>query len=231
MNAAVTTPAERGMPFGPEMVRKILADEKTNTRRVCTKAITPNGYRFDRETGEIACHNDFLPPDAMLMHVRKGKDSYVTSNYEGWERECPHGGPGDKLWVRESVRHVGGGRSIYVADNAPTALTSWPWKVKTLIGRYCPRELSRITLEITDVRVQRLQEISGEDARAEGITVPRCSCEVCMRSSTMCPADASEHIMAFAELWRSINDGRPGCSWDANPYVWAIGFKRIEARP
>jgi hypothetical protein len=89
-----------------------------------------------------------------------------------------------------------------------------------------PRWASRLTLEVTDVRVERLQAISGEDVRAEGIAVDRCPCEACGRTSQMCPATATDHIMAFAQLWDAINGKR--ASWSANPWVWVVAFRRID---
>lgn len=84
---------------------------------------------------------------------------------------------------------------------------------------------AHIRLRLESVTVQRLQEISGEDAAAEGISVPRCGCEVCRMSSAMCPADASAHIEEYGHLWDSINGKR--APWSSNPWVWAITFRRI----
>lgn len=90
---------------------------------------------------------------------------------------------------------------------------------------FLPRWASRLTLEVTEVRIQRLKAISGEDAAAEGVSVPRCECEVCRRSSAMCPADASAHVLEFACLWDSINgDSAP---WSCNPWVVASSFRRM----
>lgn len=94
---------------------------------------------------------------------------------------------------------------------------------------HMPRWASRITLEITDVRVQRLQEISEEDAKAEGSYLDRCSCMP--RSEDRSPLRASfqlewchVHGQEFSYLWKSINGKE---SWDANPWVWALTFKRV----
>lgn len=80
-----------------------------------------------------------------------------------------------------------------------------------------PRWASRITLEITEVRVQRLQEISEEDARAEGVQMP---------DGTPTPPDWWSYRQEFSHLWESING--PG-SWDANPWLWCISFRRTDA--
>ena len=91
---------------------------------------------------------------------------------------CPHGQPGDRLWVKETIRLVpdqepddGTGRvlSIYAADGALTVADAWPWKRKQLNSIHCPRGLSRIELEVTGVRVERLQDISEAGSIAEGL--------------------------------------------------------------
>ncbi len=80
---------------------------------------------------------------------------------------------------------------------------------------HLPRWASRIILEVTDVRVQRVQEISEEDAAAEGVT-----------PMAVLPGDRLSHVAAFAMLWDSINHAR--APWDSNPWVWAITFKRVD---
>lgn len=89
-----------------------------------------------------------------------------------------------------------------------------------------PRWASRITLTVTEVRVERLQEISAEDAITEGIDyeLHRCGCEVCSRTSIICPATASSLILDYAALWNSIHT-TPGRRWDDNPWVVAYTFE------
>ena len=79
---------------------------------------------------------------------------------------------------------------------------------------FMPRALSRVTLEVTEVRVQRVQEISPEDERAEGINYP----------------EVGTPQLGYRLLWDSINGKRPGCAWADNPWVWALTFRRVEAR-
>ena len=86
---------------------------------------------------------------------------------------------------------------------------------------------SRILIEIIDIRVERVQEITAEDAQAEGISVPRCGCEVCAHSSQLCPADASSHIEEYGHRWDHLNAKR-GHSWESNPWVWVISFRRLK---
>ena len=125
---------------------------------------------------------------------------------------CPYGQLGDRLWVRETwLRHSVNVPNdyLYRADH-PDDGTIGPahggWKPSI----HMPRWASRITLEITDVRVERLQDISARDAWAEGIT----------------PSPDVDPYHEYRDLWESING--PG-SWDANPWVWAVSFKRIDA--
>lgn len=151
---------------------------------------------------------------------------------------CPYGQIGDRLWVRETwqsgkpalpngygfvpaQKPKRGQKIIYRAD-VDDWIPSMTWRPPM----FMPRWASRITLEIVDVRVERVQDISGEDAAAEGITLPRCGCEVCIHSSQMCPADQSAHILAYAEVWDEINAKR-GFGWRSNPWVWVLSFRLI----
>lgn len=231
---------ERPILFSAPMVRAILAGTKTQTRRLVKWPIYSNGTRYDRGLGDILCHNDYLPPSAMLMEVRRGKTSYVTSNLEAWEHECPYGEPGDRLWVRETwspdhrdvypcIPYVYRASASFSDDEAREhrfcdfektgvrhfeclACAGFKWRPSI----HMPRSVSRITLEITDVRVERLQSISDSDAKAEGVApAPFC------KSSR--PA-GQEHVEAFEDLWDSINLLR--APWSSNPWVWALSFRR-----
>lgn len=209
------------------MVRSLLGGRKTQTRRICKNQPYGNGFAFEGD--DYLCHNDHLPPSAMLMDVyRGGKYLYATSNMEGWEAECPHGQPGDRLWVREAWRAPTGifdgmpprdirpGTPIrYEADGLNSSTTFSTGKLRP--SMFMPRWASRITLEIVSVRVERLQDISEADAQAEGWTRrPEVS------------TDPQVHKEAardwFMDLWESINGAG---SWDANPWVWVVEFRRL----
>jgi hypothetical protein len=149
---------------------------------------------------------------------------------------CPHGRIGDRLWVRETwntVNPEGEPTSIlYKSDGAlmyrpfPSAEAGWKaeqdaeaidaqrWNTPI----FMPRWASRITLEVTDVRVERVQEISQEDIVSEGVDGTHASWGL-----------GSDHSVTkcFAELWDSINAKR-GYSWESNPWVWAITFRKLE---
>jgi hypothetical protein len=120
---------------------------------------------------------------------------------------CPYGHPGDRLWVRETWRPVNEVHADYAADyNASDLGSLGPWKPSI----HMPRWASRITLEIVSVRVERLQDISEGDAIAEGVG----------GDVTVTPCFSVDR---YRELWESING--PG-SWEANPWVWVVEFKR-----
>ncbi len=164
--------------------------------------------------------------------------SFIVDCGDGWwgdeegevQARCPHGQAGDRLWVKEAIRLVtdqepddGTGRvlSIYAADNTLTVASAWPWRRKQLSSIHCPRGLSRITLEVTGVRVERLQDISEADAIAEGIEPAAAGHWRLYGPDTNVDMDRSPRV-AYRSLWESING--PG-SWDANPWVWVIEVK------
>lgn len=129
---------------------------------------------------------------------------------------CPYGAPGDLLWVREAWGN-GATRVMYKAGCNRMYRPPEGWKPSI----HMPRWASRLTLEITDVRVERLQGISENDARAEGIADGGClNCgehEPCG-----CAEPKPDARDAFIHLWRSINGEE---SWSANPWVWVIQFQ------
>ena len=164
------------------------------------------------------------------------------------ELHCPYGQPGDRLIVREAVwlwceRQPNGktktGRTkwhyvwqentppVYVADHPEKPVDDIPvtnsrgnrlmWKYKS--ARFMPKKASRITLEITDVQVQQVQDISEADADAEGTG------QWAMESNAVLTCETMKD--AFHALWDSINAER-GLGWDANPWIWALRFKTVK---
>ena len=207
---------ERPILFNAQMVRAILDGRKTQTRRVMkpqpdsTHDGEPywfiGGYRAWRFTGTTAI-------------LRIGSFNPISS---------PYGKTGDRLWVRETFAHQPAEYEWSVSTSVPARPDETWYRADFANGEsfnatatwkpsiHMPRSLSRITLEITGVRVERLQEISIQDAMAEGVaeTAPRLKdLEPCM-----------EWRYAYEDLWKVING--PG-SWDANPWVWVIAFKRV----
>jgi hypothetical protein len=152
---------------------------------------------------------------------------------------CPYGGPGDRLWVSETIRRENNGPWYYAADNEPVPPRKFrtaPLKVVSLHGApadtyhagYMPRWAARLLLEITDVRVQRLQDISIEDALAEGPPCWSCGGPVDGFGTKGCACFESKSAAraSFVMLWeRSHAETEP---WASNPWVWALTFRKID---
>lgn len=220
---------DRGMIFNGEMVRAILDGRKTQTRRIVSERHL-NLIDLGSQIGE--CY----PLECGIDH----------ENSQSYYREhCPFGKPGDRIWVRETYQgplfdyeHMESYLEdsskfekpdfcIYRADGKPAPEfydaddnLHCGWRPSI----HMPRWASRILLEITDVRVEQLNAISEEDARAEGIIDGGClNCgepEPCG-----CANPEPDATDAFAYLWQSIYGQE---NWNANPWVWVIEFKRIE---
>lgn len=230
----------RPILFSAPMVRAILEGRKTQTRRVVKIKdhslplargfwMDPDGKCVDKD-GPRYSFGHRVPGDPGNMYVHER----VT---------CPYGLPGDRMWVRETwgVWAWSDGYTLnehieYRADRQdgriPDGVSRWRPSI------HMPRKHSRITLEITGIRVDRLQEISEEDAMAEGVDRdpepldpddqedPR---EVGYPSaSALAMAEATMHRRLFSSLWERIHGAG---SWDANPWVWIVEFRRVEARP
>jgi hypothetical protein len=194
---------ERPILFGAAMVRAILDGRKTATRRVVKPQPT-----FDRNG--VTC----------AAWARRD-DVWLFPNVCPEVRiKCPYGRPGEQLWVRETwqslVEHDKLSPSAIPEGSDvqyPASYDGWVSKQRPSI--HMPRWMSRIQLEVTGVRVERLNAISEADAVAEGISGP-------YGSSMGIAYTARDHYEA---LWESINGAG---AWDANPWVWVVEFLRIE---
>ncbi|MHB4675770.1 morphogenetic protein [Klebsiella pneumoniae] len=213
---------ERGMIFNGEMVRAILDGRKTQTRRP---------VKFPVHDKNLGCE---LAGNELAGELSAG--NYLNSAF---------GKPGDRIWVRETFQGplfdyeqmdayledssrfetpefcqyaADGGHRPEYQDADDNLRHGWRPSI------HMPRWASRILLEITDVRVERLNAISEEDARAEGIIDGGClNCgepEPCG-----CANPEPDATDAFAYLWQSIYGQE---NWNANPWVWVIEFKRVE---
>ncbi len=207
---------ERPILFSGPMVRALLAGTKTQTRRI-------------------------VKPQPAGAWAAPGKTS------------CPYGQPGDRLWVREAFRFAAsldrlspndvGEKALDAGYNTPWAPTqfeadgrragAWhgfdtpptvtkPGKLRP--GIHMPRWACRLVLEITGVRVERLQEISEADAKAEGCAPAWLDAD---DNATVRAHVAPTYRQGFARLWRDINGA---ASWQANPWVWVVEF-RAQAHP
>lgn len=203
---------ERPILFSAPMVRAILTGKKVQTRRI-VKPQPPAKTTSVRTFHHIDPRPHFWANDGVALL--------------NWSKACPFGEAGDRLWVRETFDpifpqdpHYNGGRPIEYDYRATYKHGD---RLGDLIGVkktwkpaiHMPRAASRITLEVTGVRVERLQAISVEDAEDEGCKAPD---ELVMQLG--CRASPT----VFRQLWESINGP---ASWDANPWVWAITFKRV----
>jgi hypothetical protein len=207
---------ERPILFSAPMVRAILSDSKTQTRRVMKPQPPAHVNDF------CTFHN---PKGPGLAHF--GFDPVAREALD-WFAVCPYGQVGDRLWVREAWAHVGTcdpGLTVYRADYpacVPRQYQNVPpdESIKWKPSIHMFRADSRITLEITEVRVERLQDICEADAIAEGISE--------FIGGWWCEHDDAEQIAGmtpqegYRHLWERING--PG-SWEANPWVWAVNFK------
>ena len=184
---------ERPILFSAPMVRALLNGTKTQTRRV------------------VKCH---VEDYGIIRHT---------------ETVCPYGQFGDRLWVRETwwrdeednsiIYRVDANSDIVDVNKHETGLAKYNWRPSI----FMPRAASRITLEITAVRVDRLQDISEGDARAEGAR----NLDVASGRETLDPYSRQGSCVAhYKHIWQEINGPD---SWDANPWVWVIEFKKVTA--
>ena len=191
-----TTVKERPILFSGPMVRAILEGRKTQTRRT---------YKLQKE---MEWYQDL-----------GGETEGWYTNGIGWwnveEEVCPYGKVGERLWVREAFC-ASFKPMIYQADAKHKTYGGEPIKYKPSI--HMPRRMSRIDLEITGVRVERLNEISEEDCYAEGIR------KIGDGGAGELDGARSTPRQLYSDLWVKING--PG-SWAANPWVWVVEFKTI----
>jgi hypothetical protein len=201
---------DRPILFSAEMVRAILDGRKTQTRRAIKPVPTFNGVGAIFDEGDR--QEDFVEP------------------YWVFPETCKYGKPGDLLWVREAWTQ-------YPIELNPEPCDAWykatsngpppPFKWRPSI--HMPRWASRITLEVKGVRVERLQDITEDDAKAEGAKAgdwperPECDCNE--DDCAACSHYPALHKPAFRHIWNKING--PG-AWDENPWVWVISFERVK---
>jgi hypothetical protein len=215
------------------MVEAILDGRKTQTRRIIKQ--NPKGVPCGICTSTTVSSDDI------------GKYGFALGDKVEHLIKCPYGQPGDILWVRETWAEGCMGGFIYAAGRTAAELKDYSHGYKWRPSIYMPREAARIFLQITNVHVHRLHDITTSQIKAEGVRIPvnhRGTPEQTVvldihgkdKALSFLPAGTlsgeykptqDQWMMAhWAELWCSIN-GRD--SWDANPWVWAIEFQRVEA--
>lgn len=222
---------ERPILFSGPMVQAILDGRKTQTRRMLKKQ---PGKFVHIEYDEIKGWQYWWDVACGMSDVRQ----------EYAPLKCPYGAPGDRLWVREAhcigisglpngmgivpikSEAIKPGMKVVYKQGANYGDDPPPWRPSI----HMPRWASRITLEITEIRVQRLQDISEEDAIAEGIerVGGAASCNPWKNYRLGKPGEMAMHCScptrSYMTLWESINGAG---SWDANPWVWCVSFKRV----
>lgn len=219
---------EKPILFAPQSVRAILEGRKTMTRRV----LKPQPVWND---------------GGVIFNAAGGQEDYVEPH---WAEEPAIKWPvGTRLWVREAL--LNGGRGLqYVADGAPVVRPqhawNWTFNKETVPSMYMPRWASRITLEVTGVKVERLQDICEEDAITEGVTYHPPTKDDYDWYESFCEEHGDDpHVpmdgvwkvagvdgwgptpqFAFRLLWQSIHGP---AAWDANPWVAAYTFERVKS--
>jgi hypothetical protein len=199
---------EHPILFSTPMVTAILDARKIQTRRVVDKL-----YPISN-------------PNGNWVYVGEENGGYVfkDSISSTIPLKCPYGQVGDRLWVKESALYPPDITEQMIIEGADTKvvysegnvnineLKDWGWKQKPSI--FMPRWASRITLEITDIKPQELQDITEDESISEGVTPLPEQWDSC-------------YLDAYIRLWDSINDKR-GHGWYKNEWVWVISFKVIK---
>lgn len=198
----MSTTKERPILFSGPMVVALLQGRKKQTRR----AVNPQPEFRGSGDSWYWCGG------GALMRAGYGA-KYIHTDQCAMERamskSCPYGQPGDRLWVKETFSpqpHLNA-KAYFRATDPLVGVKKWKPSI------FMPRNLSRIALEITAIRVERLQDISESDALAEGIN---------MELLKMCHVTPQN---AYRKLWTDIN-GKG--SWEQNPWVWVIDFQKYD---
>jgi len=204
----------RPLIFSASMVRAILAGTKTQTRRLVKKQNSCVDGQPCNFWSELDFNDAFVDPGPSPAGNPGPYLKVARPTEESRHRVYPRVQPGDLIWCKETWGPCAGGL-VFRADDAGSVV-SCPDGGKWRSSMFMPRWASRITLEITEARVERLQDISEEDALAEGVDPYECP-------SGPATPDARS---AYAELWDRLNKDR--CPWSASPWVWIISFKRVD---
>jgi len=215
---------ERPIIMGAESVRAILEGRKTQTRRV----IDPHKYNI----GGWDMPRTKEDMEAGYPFAENADGDFVS--VVDW---CPYGRVGERLYVKERFAYWIGREAVAYSDMCHKSIEDIEWEDEVNISNiaeggkwkspmYMPRWASRITLEITDIRVERVQDITEEDAKAEG-------CDDTPYEQPWDGPGTWEGVKfgwitraRYRTLWNSLNAKR-GYSWEKNPWVWAITFKVV----
>jgi hypothetical protein len=209
---------ETGMIFTGESIRAILNGKKTQTRRIIKPQPLESWMRH-----EITDWSEYYKRGRFGLK----KHLWICHPTENKEIACPHGGPGDRIWVKEAIHYslehtnfyysadgqgVGNDRFVRFMESRRDWTSQYRVR-PNLNPRFMFRWASRINLEITEIRVERIQDISRADAIAEGL-------------DPFMGKDETAWRAGFQIGWNEINTKR-GYSWDSNPWVWVTSFRKI----
>jgi len=204
---------EHPILFSSEMVRAILEGRKTQTRRV----IKPQPPEYcNLWAGWTTCC-----PDEKEIGKANWTDQPIPIFKNIFSARCPYGKPGDTLWVKEALYRGEWGNNndaiYYQADESPVwdvgRPAQWCWGKSKLPSMFCLKGLSRLTLKVIGIGVERVKDISPEDVLAEGMP------------DGIAVGDL-EQIKWFANLWDIIN-AKHGFSFEENPWVWNVEFEDV----
>jgi hypothetical protein len=225
----MNTVTEHPIIFSGQMINAILADLKTQTRRVLNPQ--PEHLQYHEWHGKMIYDGEHR---LWCWKQRTFENIWDFPGNEDRKRLAslaPYR-VGDRLWVRESLIRPDGDPWLYGADRVPvivnradeTAMVVWAHHKQQnhCPSIHMPRWASRITLEVTGVRVDLVESISEEDARAEG-----CRASDLATGRECLDPSMGSYRLHFQSLWESINGKRPGCAWADNPFVWIVEFRRI----
>ena len=246
---------EHPILFSAPMVRAILKGDKTQTRRVM-KVQPQGHYWKTLPGYQLKHTEAVMANGKVAVKFRHTIPQNPSPDFENAWISCPYGVPGDLLWVRETVAHGEGLKYhvAYKADSQCGAW-GWDGDGNPLfslhghvlegdagraVGNYgmhrygkrwtpsihMPRWASRIRLRIRDVRVERLQDISEDDAVAEGVALERyvpVSDSAGKHASG--EAEPTDPVAEYRDLWNHINGAG---AWESNPWVWALSFEKVK---
>ena len=236
---------ERPILFSGPMVRAILAGTKTQTRRVVKwRPSSPADVSATRPPDEAQPYfhitgawlatwtenGQWSAMPTVCPYGVPGDRLWVRETWRAWsgfgETVVEYAADGAKRIAKDW--HIGT-PDLHITGNDLAHYDHGEWCNR--IGRqnvdswrpsiHMPRAASRLTLEVTEVRVERLTQISSAEALLEGVTLPAGR----DASTTTILRDAHA---AFVQLWQSINGKRPGCAWHDDPWVWVVSFRRVE---
>ena len=202
---------ERPILFSAPMVRALLAGTKTQTRRVAKLTASAR-------VKAVGSPRNWHPGDPAAVAA------------------CPYGAPGDRLWVKETWRTTRGldhCKPTALMLGAPIEYVADQWRAgfglrekgKTRVSLFMRRWMSRLTLEIVEIRLERLQAITEADAKAEGVTPTSRNHTAAAVAYIFGAKEFQAHKSAYATLWEKINGAG---SWALNPWVWVVTFKRVD---